>query len=91
MLQVALDKLAQSGINKDAQRAIANTLKAAANPHHGKADVIVKSLPKERQRMIHKTMAGVKKISDAIMTRGKKGLLDMAQDEWDALVNEQAN
>lgn len=80
--------MAATTLDAATKRQVANVLNAAGNPDHGKADVIVKSLPKDRQKLINKTAKQVKAISDEIMARGKKALEDMSDEEWDALVNE---
>lgn len=87
-LRIALDELRALNVSDLVKQNVSDILKAAANPGHGKPGVIVRSLPKERQRMIEKTMKGVKEISDAVMTRGKQGLLNMSDDEWNNLVEQ---
>ena len=77
-------------ISDSAKKAVGDSLRAAAAPDHGKVDVIVKSLPMDRQKIIGKTARAMKSITDDVMARGKAKLLDMSQDEWDALINEQA-
>jgi hypothetical protein len=86
-----MDKLYALPISKPAQRAIEDTLRTASNPDHGKVDVIVKSLPEDRQKLIGKTARAMKSIGDDALARGKAKLLDMSQDEWDAIVNESIN
>ena len=71
-----------------AKVALADIFKASANKDHGKADVIVKSLPVERQKLINKTARQMKAITDDVMARGKSKLLEMSDDEWDKLVDD---
>lgn len=90
-LKVKLSELRALDVHERVKQDVADILNAAANPDHGKPSVIVKSLPKERQALIQKTAKAVKAISDDVMARGKQRLLEMSEQEWDALVNEQAD
>lgn len=90
-LKASLDRLKALGLSADTTRTLTDILNTASNHDHSKADVIVKSLPKDRQKLIGKTAKAVKGISDDIMARGKKRLMDMSEDEWNTLVDEQTN
>ncbi len=85
-LKIKLDELKALGLSKQASQTVEDILKAAANPDHGKADVIVKSLPQEQQKLIGKTAKAVKSISDDVMARGHKALRELSDDEWNRLV-----
>lgn len=90
-LKVKLDELDKLNVSGDIKQHVGDILKAAANPDHGKPDVIVKSLPKDRQALINKTVKAVQVISDSVMARGKQRLLDISEDEWQRLVDESIN
>ncbi len=85
---MALDKLQNLAVDDLIKQQVGDVLKAAANADHSKPDVIVRSLPEDRQKLIHKTARQMKTITDDVMTRGKQRLLDMSDDEWERIVNE---
>ena len=85
-LKIALDKLASMGISKEAKTAIANTLKAASNPHAEDIDVVIKSLDKPRRKMIDKTAKGLRELNAEVMARGKGKIDGLSDDEWTSLI-----
>lgn len=90
-LQRALQTLANTSLDPKTKRAVGDVLATAANADHGKPAVIVKSLPADRQKLIVKTAKRMQTVTDDVMTRGKAKLLDISDDEWDAIVNESIN
>jgi len=86
-LASALEHLESLPLDRSAKNALRDILKAASNKGHSAPDVIVKSLPLERQKLINKTAREMKAITDDVMARGKQRLMDMSDDEWDRLVN----
>jgi len=71
------------------KRQVGDVLKAASNPHAESPKVIVSTLPKDRRDIVIKTAKGVKSISNEVMARGKQRLLELSDEEWDRLVNDE--
>lgn len=87
-LESALERLKALSVDNASKRAIEDTLRAASNPDHGRVDVIVKSLPIDRQKIIGKTARAMQSITDDVIARGKKRLLAMSDAEWQKLIED---
>ena len=65
-------------------------LRSAANPGSQQVDVVVSQLPIIQQQSVAETVRGVSSAFNSAAARGRQGLLDIDDDEWDRLV-ESAN
>lgn len=90
-LVVALQNLEALKIPKASKVALADILKAAANPHAEDITVIVNALDPARKKMVKKTAKDVSAITKDIMARGRAALEAMSDEEWDRLVDEANN
>lgn len=86
-LTVALDNLANLKIPTASKRVLGDILRAAANPNNERIDVIVKSLEPTRQKLVKKTARQVREVTRDVTSRGRAGLEEMSDEEWQKLVD----
>lgn len=62
-------------------------LLAASNPDAENPDVVVRTLPAEKQAAIAETVRGVRDTTRGVIQRGAAGLLAVSDAEWNRLVD----
>jgi hypothetical protein len=86
-LTVALQQLERVNMPAAAKKAIADMLKAAANPESEHPAEVMKTLPGERKINVQTTALTVQKTAKDIAGRGRAGLLAMSAEEWQRLID----
>lgn len=86
-LEAALDALDKAPLSKDARRQLAAMLKAASNPDNEAPEVVMRTLPPDRQADMQATLNAVGRLTGDVVTRGSAALLAMDGAEFDTLVN----
>jgi hypothetical protein len=61
---------------------------AAANPNAERPDVVVSSLDEPRRTNCEQTIRQVARVQHGVLSRGKQGLRDISDEDWDRLVAE---
>lgn len=87
-LEAALDALDKAPLSKDARRQLAAMLKAASNPDNEAPEVVMRTLPPDRQMDMQQTINAVALVNRDVTARGSAALLAMSDAEFDALVAE---
>ena len=72
-------------ISPEGRKAIGESLKAAANPNAERIDVVIKTLPKERKKLLSKTVKELRALNAEVMARGKARLEAISDDEWERM------
>lgn len=85
-LTLALQQLQALQIGAAEKNAIADMLRAAANPDAEQVDVVIASLEQQRQANIGATVKELAAVSQAVTGRARAGLWGMSDAEWDRLV-----
>ena len=66
---------------------LGNILKSAANPNNERIDVVISTLPERRKKNVQKTARAVGNVTKTIAERGKLGLMEISETEFQELVN----
>ncbi len=92
-LKEALERLNDLPVSSAEKDALADILKTAANPNAERLDVIIAGLPDDRRKLVEDTAKAVGAITNDVVTRGSKALMEMSDEEWQALIDadEQSN
>lgn len=87
-LEIALQTLDKINLSPAGKKMIAESIKAAANPGSENIDTVLLTLTPERQEVIKAAAGEITKHQSRITRRAAKGLSEISDSEWDALVNE---
>lgn len=87
-LQIALERLQGLKVDQRTKDTLGDVLRAAANPHAESIEVIIKSLPEARRKMIEKTARGLRALNADVMARGKGRIDGLSDDEWTSLIEQ---
>jgi DNA-binding transcriptional regulator/RsmH inhibitor MraZ len=87
-LAFVLETLHALPVEPAIQRQIEAMMVAAANPNAERPDVVVASLDEARRTNCEQTIRQVAGIQRGVLSRGKQGLRDISDEEWDRLVAE---
>ncbi len=87
-LLVTLQQIAALNIPVEAQRAVAESLKAAANPQSESPEVVIRTLPRTERDRIQTARKDYARTLKAPINRGKAALMAMGDAEWDALLKD---
>lgn len=87
-LDLALEMLNSAKLPARAARQLADILRAAADPEAEDPKAVLRALPAARRRNAARTAMVSRKAAQRALKRGGARLLEMPDDEWDALMNE---
>jgi len=87
LVQQALSKA--RNISQAGQRAVMQSLKAAANPAAESPEVVIATLPKERRESVVAHVQQFIQFSQGITLRGQQQLTVLSDEEWSRLVGGQ--
>lgn len=87
-LEAALARLKESELDTDSKAQLEAMLRAASNPNNERIDVVLDTLPYERQRDVLDVAKVINAATKRATKRGRAGLQAMSDAEWDKLVGE---
>ena len=83
-----IEQINSAPLHPDAKRQLIAMLEAAANPNAEAPEVVIQSLEAERRDNILETVNVLNRFTGSMAARGKARLLDMSDEDFDALVDE---
>ena len=87
-LIVSLDKLSKLPIDPASKRVLSDILRSASNPANERIDVVVRTLPPDRRKNVERTSRKLAAVTRGITQRGRAGLEDMSDGEFQKLIDE---
>jgi hypothetical protein len=81
-------QLSATALSPRARRQILAMLEAASNPDAEAPDVVIQALEPERRDNILGTIDVLNRFTGGLASRGTRGVLDISDDEFNALVDE---